>query len=262
MIYVGIDWADTFHQVFVTSDSAQQLASFSITHDIKGFKHLLSKIRSLSKEGEKVLFAIETPNHPLVEYFLDKGYTVYPINPKAVDRYRDRHRVSGSKTDLIDAMALAHLLRTDRQCHRPISPDSEEARELKILTEDLQHLTSTRTRLSNQLTACLKSYYSVPLSMFGDIDRKCALLFLKSYPTLEEAQALSFDEFKDFLKSCGYPQTQRIKKTYELLKSPQIPIRPSVVRAKSRYMLVLISQLISLITEIEAYEEEIERLTS
>jgi len=260
MLYVGIDWADASHHIFATDDSAQELASFSITHEAGGFKHLLSKIGSLSKEGEEVLFAIETPNHLIVEYLLDKGYTVYPINPKAVDRYRDRHHLSGAKSDPIDAKVLAHILRTDRESHRPIVPESELAKELKILTQDHRHLVETKTRLSNQLTACLKSYYPVALSIFSDIDRKCALLFLKSYPTLKEAQKLSFEEFEGFLKSCGYARPQRIKKMYSNLKSSQIFVRPATVRAKSRYMLALVSQLLLLLEEIKAYEEEIERL--
>lgn len=260
MLYVGIDWADSNHQIFVTSDSAQELASFSITHDAEGFKRLLSKTRSLSQKRKDVLFAIETPNHPLVEYLLDRGYTICAINPKAVDRYRDRHHLSGAKSDPIDAKVLAHILRTDRENHRAILPHSELAKELKILVRDHRSLVETRARLSNQLTACLKTYYPAVLLMFKDIDRKCALAFLKRYPTLQKAKALSLAELRSFLQTLGYGHPQKIEKMHRLLSLPQIPVSASVTRARSKYVLALVSQLLPLLEEIKAYEEEIECL--
>jgi len=208
-----------------------------------------------------LLFTIETPNHPLVEYLLDKGCMVYPINPKAVERYRDRHRLFRKlKSDPLDARVLADILRTDRKNHRPIFPDSELAKELKMLTQDHQHLVRERTRLSNQLTTCLKSYYPIALSMFSDIDRKCALTFLKKYPTLKEARTLSLPELRNFLQSLSYGRPKEIERMHRLLFTPQIPVRASVARAKSRYMLALVSQLLPLLEEIKAYEKEIERL--
>jgi transposase len=56
---------------------------------------------------------------------LDRGgYQVFAINPLAVARYRDRHHVSGAKSDAADAKLLADLVRTDRHNHRPIAGDS------------------------------------------------------------------------------------------------------------------------------------------
>lgn len=138
MIYIGIDWADQEHHVFITGDSGVALGSFSIPHSVDGFATLENRVKKLSPDLKDCLFALETASGLLVGYLLEKGYTVYPINPKAVDRYRDRYRVSGAKSDPQDAMALAHILRTDRQCHQPLMPSSELARELLLLTRDHQ----------------------------------------------------------------------------------------------------------------------------
>ena len=110
------------------------------------------------------------------------------LNPKAVERHRERFRISGAKSDLRDAWVLATLLRTDRQLYRPLIPDSEIAQELRTLTRDRADLVRTRTMLSNQLTACLKAYFPEFLTFFADPDRPVALALLQTFPTRERLQ--------------------------------------------------------------------------
>lgn len=122
MYYVGIDWADDHHDLYVTDETAQELMSFRIPHTPAGFQTLLEKVQSLSQEKEKILFAIESNHGILVDFILDAGYQVYPINPKSMDRYRDRYKVSGAKNDRFDARVLANVLRTDLTTLKPILP--------------------------------------------------------------------------------------------------------------------------------------------
>jgi len=75
-----------------------------------------------------VKLAIETARGLLVASLRAAGYEIYPINPQAVDRYRDRHHLAGGKSDAADAMALAHILRTDACLHRPLPADSPPRR--------------------------------------------------------------------------------------------------------------------------------------
>jgi len=145
MIYIGIDWADREHHIFITNDLGANLGSFAITHSVEGFAKLEDRVKGLSSDQKECLFALEIASGLLMGYLLAKGYTVYPINPKAVDRYRDRYRVSGAKSDPGDAMVLAHILRTDRHCHQPLMPPSELARELLLLTRDHQNLAQSNT---------------------------------------------------------------------------------------------------------------------
>ena len=93
----------------------------------------------------------------MVDFLLDHGVVVYPVNPKALDRARDRFRQGGAKSDPFDARVLADFLRTDHPRLRPLLPSSEAAQELKLLTEDCQRQIGQQTRLVNQLTATLKA---------------------------------------------------------------------------------------------------------
>src|SRR5262249_56381140 len=69
------------------------------------------------KPGE-IHVAIETPHGPIVEALLERGFNVYSINPKQLDRFRDRFTVAGAKDDSRDADVLADSLRTDMRAFR------------------------------------------------------------------------------------------------------------------------------------------------
>jgi len=106
MFYIGIDWADDHHVLFATNESADNLISFRISHKLEGFQSLLNKVQSLSHDKDQIIFAIESNQGLLVVFILDTGYKVYPINPKSMDRYRDRYKVSGAKNYRFDAKVL------------------------------------------------------------------------------------------------------------------------------------------------------------
>ncbi|MBA3372035.1 MAG: transposase, partial [Euzebyaceae bacterium] len=103
---------------------------------------------------------IETDRGLLVASLVAAGYQVYAINPKAVDRYRDRHSVSGAKSDRGDAKVLADMVRTDRHNHRRIAGDSDLAEAIKVTARAHQNLIWTRQRQINQLRSALREFYS------------------------------------------------------------------------------------------------------
>lgn len=260
MYYVGIDWADDHHDIHITDDSSKKLESFRIAHNPEGFDSFLSRIQNLSLDKNKFLFALETSKGLLIASLLKEGYTVYPINPMSVARYRERYKTSGVKTDQFDAMVLANILRTDRGQYRPLGPDTPFIKELKILTRDHQQLIDDRTRLSNKLTACLKEYYPLALKLFSSVTQKITLQFLKSYPTPQQAQTFTRARLQQFLKKNAYSHPKRLEDLLKLIKSPWLKAEPLVVKSKSRLMLTLVGQLNVLQVSIEQYEEEIGHL--
>ena len=260
MYYVGIDWADEAHHAYITDDSGEKLDSFPIKHSEKGMNKLQSRVYIFSRKLDNVLFSIETDKGLVTSTIMDWGYTVYPINPKAVDRYRDRYKSSGVKSDEFDACVLANILRTDRSRFQPILSDSELARELKVLTRDRDKLVGDRTRLTNRLTAILKAYYPAALELFSEIAQPIPLSFLSKYPTYHDAKKTSFAEFRQFLSENHYPHPKRARGIYEKLQQPHLECEDMLVRTKSRLMLATVSQLQLLMDEIKSYEKEIENL--
>jgi transposase/catechol 2,3-dioxygenase-like lactoylglutathione lyase family enzyme len=94
-----------------------------------------------------------------VAALLEAGYQVYVINPLAASRYRDRHAVSGAKSDPGDAQVLADLVRTDRHQHRQVAADSTLAEAVKVLARAHQGLVWARQRQINQLRSTLREFY-------------------------------------------------------------------------------------------------------
>ena len=97
-------------------------------------------------------------------------------------RYRDRHHLSGAKSDAGDAKLLADLVRTDRHNHRPIAGDSADAEAIKVLARAHQSLIWSRTRHTNALRNALREYYPAALVAFDDLAHGDALGSARSRP--------------------------------------------------------------------------------
>ena len=261
MLLVGIDWADKEHVYCLMDEAGTTLSTGTIEHTAEGLERFMAAVRARAQAAHDVLVALETPHGPLVSALLDQGFTVYAINPKAVERHRDRFRVAGAKSDLRDAWVLATLLRTDRALYRPLVPDSEVAQELRALTRDRADLVHTLTMLSNQLIACLKAYFPEFLTLFPDPDRPVALALLQTFPTREHLQAVSHADLEAFLRHHRCPHSRkRAAAIHERMQAPGFHIAPPIVRAKARLAATLASQLQALTDHINAYEQEIERV--
>ena len=120
-------------------------------------------------EPDQVLVGIETDRGPWVQALIAAGYTVYPINPLQVARYRERHGVAGAKSDPGDAHVLAEIVRLDRAHHRPVAGDSAGRRsDSGWLPARTRAMIWTRQRSANTLRSLLREFYPAALEAFGD----------------------------------------------------------------------------------------------
>ena len=260
MWYAGIDWADTHHDALVLDEQGHQRGSLRVDHTPEGLAKLNTFLETISGSLEKEQMAciIETTHGLLIAFLLEAGWPVYPVNPRTVDR---RRSASGAKTDSIDAYLLAKTGRADLADLHRLTPDSELVQELKTLTRDQDGLIQTQTRLVNQLTACLKTYYPVALQLFTKLQQHSTLIFLQTYPTPQAALAASVEQITEVLKHAGHTTAKKVAPTiFQTLHQPQLTANASTVRTKSRLMLALVAQLLPLVEQISAYEKEIARL--
>ena len=188
--YLGVDWADQTHAVWVVDESGTKITARTVPHTAEGLSEWGRELDEWRAQGIELWAAIERPDGRVVDFLLDHGVVVYPVNPKALDRARDRFRQSGAKSDPFDARVLADFLRTDHAHLRALQPSSDAAQELKLLTEDCQRHIRQQTRLVNQLTATLKAYYPRALEV-AELTTALAREFLQAYPTPEALTALT-----------------------------------------------------------------------
>ncbi len=255
--YLGIDWADSEHAVWVIDEAGTKVTALTVKQTAAGLSDFGRWLHERRAQGIELWAAIERPEGRLVDFLLDHGVVVYPINPKALDRARDRFRMSAAKSDPFDARVLAEFLRTDHSHLRPLRPNSEPAQELKLLTRDYQRQVRQQTRLLNQLTATLKEYYPRPLEVFQDLTTALARDFLLLYPTPAALAALTLSQWKKFARA-HHLGAARIAELWEKLQPPQVPVPPHVVRAKARLVRALVQQVGMTVRSVEEYREAVE----
>ena len=156
-----------------------------------------------AEDPAQVVVGIETDRGLWVDALTAAGYQVFAVNPLAAARYRDRHHVSGAKSDASDAKLLADLVRTDRHNHRPIAGDSGQAEAIKVLARAHQNLIWARTRHTNGLRSALREYYPAALEAFDDLADRDALAILGRAPTPADAGRLSLSKIRAALKTAG-----------------------------------------------------------
>ena len=256
--FVGVDRADRKHTVAVVEEGGGEDAVWEVCHSREGLSMLVGRLRELSPDPADVLVGLEDPHGLVVEVLLEAGHTVYAVNPKAVDRYRERWRPGGSKSDALDALVLAHLLRTDGSRHRPIRPSSDLARELQSLTRHRRSLVALRTRLLNQLRAVLKAYYPQALGVFSRLGQPITLSYLEAFPGPDEAAALTPRRWRAFLRRHRYPYGERADAMLVKLREGYIPAPDWAISGHKIYAVGLTRQLQALLATIAELEAQID----
>lgn len=266
MIFVGIDWAERHHDICVLDADGSVLTKGRVPEGIEGVARLHEMVSSHVEDPSEAVVGIELDRGLLVGALASAGYVVHAINPLSVSRYRDRHRVSGAKSDPGDARVLADLVRTDRHLHREVAGDSELAEGVKILARAHQGLIWSRQRHLNQLRSALREFYPAALEAFGtDLASADALAVLGAAPTPAQGRALSAPRIAAALKRAGRSRgvsecADEIRSALRSsqLEAPEVLSRAygEVVRATVRIVGEMTEQIEALQRELEARFEE------
>jgi transposase len=266
VIFVGIDWSEAHHDACVVDAEGRVLAKGRVPDGVEGLAKLHEMVAAHAEDPSEVAVGIELDRGLLVGALVSAGYAVYAINPLSVDRYRDRHRTSGAKSDPGDARVLADVVRTDRHLHRAVAGDSELAEALKVLARAHQSLIWSRQRQLNQLRSALREFYPAALEAFGtDLASGDAVAVLEIAPTPEEGRSLSASRIGAALKRGGRRRRipERAEEIKVALRSPQLEAPPvlaraygDVVRSTARIVREMSAQIEALARELEASFEE------
>ena len=256
MIFIGDDWAEDHHDVYLMDEAGRRLASRRLPEGLAGIRGCTSWSPAHAEEPEQAVIGIETDRGLWVGALSAAGYQVYAINPLAVAHYRDRHHVSGAKSDASDAKLLADLVRTDRHNHRPIAGDSPDAEAIKVLARAHQNLIWTRTQHTNRLRSALREYYPAALVAFEDLAHGDALGVLGRAPSPEQGARLSLTAIQSALKRGGRQRNiaARAREIRAALGAEQLAAPATVTAAfaaTTRATVGIIAELNRHISELE-----------
>ncbi len=135
MLFVGDDWAEDHHDIEIVDETGKRLVRRRLPEGMDGRQPAACVDRCgdarrsglssmMPRPPARVKVGIETERGPWVAALVAAGYEVFAINPKATARYRERHSMSGAKSDPGDAHVLAEIVRLDRAHHRPVAGDT------------------------------------------------------------------------------------------------------------------------------------------
>jgi transposase len=255
--FVGFDWASDHHDVVLLNQAGKIVEDFRFDDTAEGWQLLKKK---LSKHPD-VAVAIETSSGATVERLLEAGYAVYPVNPKAAKRYRERKAPSGTKTDHLDAWSLADALRLDGHTWRALKPDDPLTVELRLLCRDEIALIQQRTALVCQLKAALGEYYPVALEAFDDWTLPSTWVFIEAFPTPAALATAGKRKWEKFLHTHNLYRPQTYSKRLTLFaQAREFCGSPAMTNAKNMLAVALAGQLRVLQRHLDKFRERIQKL--
>jgi transposase len=255
--YAGFDWAGDHHDVVVVDPSGSIAAEFRFEHSAEGWAAFRHKIQPYAALG----VAVETSSGAAVEELLGADCTVFPVQPKAAARYRERKAPSGVKDDRLDAWALADALRMDGRAWRWLAAEDPLIQELRLLCRDEVALIEQRTALVNQLRAALREYYDPALAAFDDWTLPAAWALIVQFPTPGELAGAGRRKWEKFLHVHKLWRPETAAKRLELFaRAGEWKRNEAVTRAKSRLAVSLARLLQALARQLDDYRAAIEAL--
>jgi len=259
-VYVGLDWGTEFHRACVLNSRGEILRECRIDHSGQAITDF---VRSLHEMGngkpDQVAVAIEVPRGPVVEALLEGGLVVFSINPKQLDRFRDRYAVAGAKDDSRDAYVAADSLRTDQHCFRRIAADHPDVVRLRELSRTEESLGEDFRRVVNQLYQLLLRYYPQLLQLNSTPDEPWIWALLELAPIPQRGARLTVARLKTLLSK------HRIRRwTADALRvaiaTPPLPLAAGSADAISEHALLLLPQLRLLYSQRKEVRDRIEAL--
>lgn len=261
MLLVGIDWAEAQHAACLLAADGAVMRRLPVPHTPAGLRRLQTAIAEAEPDPAAVLVALERPDGLLVDALLTAGYTVYALNPKAVERYRGRTRTAGAKSDPADAELLARILLTDRDRHQPLQRSSAVVEEVRALARQDERASRDQRRLLNRLRHDLLAVFPAALDAFPNLSAVSALAFLERWPTPAAAGRLGEAEIEAFLREHRHGQSRAAAaRIHAALQAEALTAPAHLVRAATGAIQLATQQLLLLQRQRAAWEARLREL--
>jgi transposase len=258
-VFVGLDWAEDHHDVFVEDDTGKRLGGGRLPEGVGGVARFHELVSGHVDEPADVVVATETDRGLFIGTLVAAGYTVLAVNPMSTSRYRERHSTSGAKSDPGDAKVLADLARTDAHNHRPVAGGSELAEAVKVLARAHHTMIWSRQRQTNQLRSALREFYPAALEAFDELAGRDALAVLAIAPTPTTGKLLSRSKIAAALHRGGRQRRidERSVEIQTALRTAQLEAPTLVADAMGATVAALVAVIAEMQAQIDRLEAEL-----
>lgn len=222
--YVGIDWATEEHQACVLDKRRKKLWERVVKHEGTAIAEFADALARMGPP-ELTAIGIETPRGAIIETLLERGFHVYHLNPKQMDRFRDRHSVAGAKDDRRDAYVIGDALGTDLHLFRRVNVDDPKIIELRELVRADDDVANDFNRTANRCRELVHRYYPQFLELCPSMDEPWAWSIWKLAPTPTDARRL---KLKSVAAVLSHHRIRRLDaaKVIQALQAPAVYVVP------------------------------------
>jgi transposase len=261
--YAGVDWASESHHVFLTDGDGRKIGEKIFRHSGEGLDAMAAWLLAASGAGgpSQIHIAIEVPHGPVVETLIERGFMVHTINPKQMDRFRDRFTLAGAKDDSRDAEVMASALRTDPRCFRLLAALDPAVIELREWSRIASDLGTERNRLTNRLREQLWRYFPAMLELEGDLGAEWLLDLWELAPTPGKAMRIREVTVAKMLK---LHRIRRFDAAHVLaaLRRPPVQVAAGTVEAASAHIKTLIARIRLVNGQLKEAHRQLDALTA
>jgi hypothetical protein len=263
VLLVGDDWAEDHHDVELMDAAGRTLARARLSEGAAGMARLHALIGGELGEGAgeaEVRVGIETDRGLWVMALTAAGYVVFGINPLQVARYRERHAVSGAKSDPGDSHVLADMVRTDAHQLRPVAADSAAVQAVKVVARAHKTLIWERTRQVQRLRHQLRDYFPAALDAYGELglDSADVLELLAKAPDPASAARLTTAQIDAALKRARrHNRADKAAAIKAALRGQQLAQPPAVTAACAAVARSLTAVITTLDEQVKVLQGEV-----
>jgi len=258
--FIGMDWADTKHDVCIQAAGEEQREFSCIEHKVEAIDAWAQSL--YRRFGGPIAVALELSKGPLV-YALQKYdfFVIFPVNPSTLAKYREAFTPSGAKDDPTDAELALDLILRHADRFTPLKPQSVEMRTLVSLVEQRRGLVNDRVRITNRLRNTLKQYYPQALEWFDRIDTVLFCDFIERWPTLVQAKRARKATLQNFFHQHNMRRAHVLEARLTSIKAASpLTLDEAVITPHRLQALVLVDLLRVTLAAIKHFDEEITAL--
>ena len=258
--FIGIDWADTKHDICIHPSGSGQREFDRIVHNPLHIERWA--LSMFQRFGGPIAVVLELSVGPLV-YALQKYdfFVLFPINPSMLAKYRQAFKPSGAKDDPTDAELAVDLVLRHRERFHPLKPQSIKMRTLLHLVEKRRRLVGDRLRFSNRLTSTLKQYYPQAAQWFVHKETFIFCAFIARWPTLKQVKRARRSTLERFFRENNLRRPRLIEERIESIKSATtLTDDPAVIEPCTLEALALVEQLRVTLELIKRFDKAIAEL--
>jgi Transposase IS116/IS110/IS902 family./Transposase. len=261
--YGAVDWASESHHVWLADDSGRKLGEKAFQHSGEGLAEMAAWLMTTSgaTNPSQIHVAIEVPHGPVVETLLERGFKVHAVNPKQMDRFRDRFTLAGAKDDSRDAEVMSSALRTDPHCFRLLAPADPVVIELREWSRITEELSAERNRLTNRFRDQLWRYFPAILKLEADLGAEWLLDLWETVPTPDKAARIRQATIAKLLKRHRIRRLDAAQ-VLGILRGPPMTVAAGTAEAASAHIATLIVRIRLVNRQLKRAHHQLDALTA